>query len=470
MQNIVAAYNLGKKLAFYKVAKPLAVGDSAQPAAKKPFGPISATTMTSSSRPDFVSDLKKPEILSQAASSTNGSIGRSQESLNMERQQQIWADHYKKHLESGKRINFNSTPRPQPPARPQPAAAPTPEPQPAVTTQNSQQQPAVPQVRAPDIYGTPEEAGNTLLAYKLTPEALAYHGYQDKSVEDLANRLREQHSAQVRAGGSGREIARRMAFELAANFAQMPEEEQRAFRQFELGRRYDLQNYYGSGGASNDAGPIMLSNGEYRQFDDPNRKTSLNRLNRYGGGPYLPQYYSGPLKNPNDTYNLYSPNLMIDSGVDPDDLGIHVTPLQALVSRPRIPAIRDDAKLHDEMSLPSLYGSQYAVYPHGFIEAGNGYDHYYTGGPTSAHELYHHKLNNLRRSHPIIDEFIGYLPESDNEFLADMYSQQAPVSEEDIARTGALYQHRADTREHDPADPHPADIDRARYHYVGPRY
>lgn len=464
MQNIVAAYNLGKKLAFYKVAKPLAVGDSAQPAAQKSFGPVSATTMTSSGRPDFVSDLKKPEILSQAASSTNGSLGRPQESLNMERQQQIWADHYKKQLEAGKRINFNSNPRPQLPARPQPAAAPTPEPQPAVTTQNSQQRPAVSKVRAPDIYGTPGEAGNTLLAYKLTPEALAYHGYQDKSVEDLANRLREQHSAQVRAGGSGHEIARRMAFELAGNFAQMPEEEQRAFRQFEQGRRYDLQNYYGSGGASNDAGPLMLSTGEYRQFDDPKRQTTVNRLNRYSGGPYLPQYYSGPLKNPKDTYNLYSPNLMIDSRVD--DLGIPLTDLQAAVFQPNIPG----AKSHDEMSLPSLYNSQYGVYPHRFIDAGSGYDHYYTGGPTVAHELYHHKLNNLKRSHPIIGEFLDYLSRSDNEFLADMYSMQAPVSEEDIARTGALYQHRSDTMEHDPTDPHPADIDRARYHYVGPRY
>lgn len=402
--------------------------------------------------PLFNNNLTQPKL---PVATSSKPLGISQQQAAVNQNAQIWRDYYQKQRESGLRYNFTNKPSADPAI------------QDWIARYNQQRQ----QERDASYARSEQEAQtarNSLLAGRLTPQILAEHGYPNTSVDEFARDL----NTRV-LNAKTREDKRRLVAEAAGNFAQVPDTEIMALDRWREGIQHELGDYYGSGGQST-AGMHL-----------PNRGAldTAERAIKDLGSSFAPLFskgvmsYSGDLQRADDPEHQFSPNLMATSPVKSRsrDANLGMQPITPMVAKTFSPGVSGEPW---DVSSDSVSGAHMILpytFDRGELIEGNGGD-FRTNGVTRAHEMYHHKMNNFFKSHPYLQELQGHLTEEDNEHLADVYAQQAPVSDADTASWASKFTDAADIQDamypegtERPADTHAAHRDRSAYHFIGPR-
>jgi hypothetical protein len=308
----------------------------------------------------------------------------------------------------------------------------------------------------------------TLLARSVNPQIMQEHNLPYDSVSTYADALKQEEDAYVANNQQDPEARKKIRQQLAervyGDFAQMPESERIGLDRF---RERFLDEVPSNAGYGTTAGlhttPGHGMHSYYKNFS--------NGM----GGPYVshsegmePLHYSGNFQNTEDNEHRFSPNIIYrepdlsfyreleseSPGVNMDyDFNPHVppvvvhdaeapSPFMALLGAK--PTITSDKTL---MSIPYRFRTRGVTRPNFTrvstiqepsiqdIGMGMKMDTSITNMPydgfTTAHEMYHHKMQNLRRSNPYLNGLLEANTHLDprsgalNEEFADMYASQA---------------------------------------------
>ncbi len=453
MDQIKFAYKAGADLALYKFAKPMT-----EPQPARGFGAPSMA-MKANSTPSFGANLKNPEL---PIATKSKPLGITQEQANARRANTIWADRFRAMNERGLRIPFNSE-------------------------------------RKPGYDAARDEAervaaGRTLLSSPADGRILRQHGYNFDNIQQFEDSIRQR----VRAapyGAARNKVIDDISNEIYGNFSVMSDDESTALSRFNEGMKHDLGQYY-TVGSSPEArqtwedyydrkssvpptGPQIgmhsLGTPDTAEYEDFNTKLREFQTRN-------PLYYSGDLQNPEDTEHLYSPNLLVVPPVGHRTGGY---PGLAAVDTARGAILSEDTRRGRD-SLPDVTLLPYRFEPEpGTSDSQRGQVRNMEGGHgayspyIAAHELFHHKINNLTRNSPYLRSILGPDRKS-NELYADIYARQAPGSlREQAAWSSDLLDH-AKTVDHVHGarpedkqrfleeDTHVPSTERAGYDYFGP--
>jgi len=449
MSTLKLAFKAGADLAFYKFAKPL---NEKQPV-PKPFGAPSFS-MKANPAPNFGADLRRPEL--PVATSSNP-LGVSQFRANADNTQRIFADRFRAMNEQGLRIPFNSA-----------------------------MKPGYDSARDDAERAT---ASSTLLSNAPDGRLLRQHGYNFDNIQQFEDSIRERVRA-VPRGEARNKVIDEISNEVYGNFAVMNDDEITALNRFNEGIRHDLAGYYSMGtdpeaqarrqayiDGNTDTPPTGPEAGmHYLGQPDTERD---ERMRGYLGafGSSNPMYYSGDLQSPQDTEHRYSPNLLVTPPVASEIGGM------SIYRKPR-PGVLSSAGIIGEGN-PDIMTLPYSFAPEpGTTDVEEGRTRFTYDGPsqspyTMAHEMFHHKMNNLFRNSPYLRNLLDPDLKS-NEFYADIYAQQAPGSHADRAREASSYLDRdhhlneieklnpGSKQRHVDSDKHVSDHERANYDFVGP--
>lgn len=334
------------------------------------------------------------------------------------------------------------------------------EPIPSIPTQTppiirpitSPQQPEPP--RPPVDYAAQMErddsiARETLLARPLNPQIMKEHGLNYDSVDAYVSDLKAQEDAYSKKKWynplyARPQIRRQIADRVYSDFAVMPESERIGLDRLRESFNEDVGSFYSDGNteslhstAGSASNPILgaLYEDEYKEGVE---------------GGLQPQFYSGPFHNPDiDPEYNFSPNIFVPdlSYEGQSTIGNSIPPLVA--PRPE-KTLRNllgyslGAPIKQEpgqiTSIPYRFESPDYTKPFSPVETGPIYTRDITRAPynrsIAAHEMYHHKIQNLMRSHPYLRDLLG-TNDLDytkfNEENADYYANQASLSDYDTA-------------------------------------
>lgn len=363
---------------------------------------------------------------------------------------------------------------------------------------------------ARDFYGDMQRedaiSQGTLLARSVNPQIMQEHNLPYDSVSTYADALRQEEDAYVANNQQDPEARKKIRQQLAervyGDFAQMPESERIGLDRFRERFLDEMPNNIGYGTTAG----LHTTPGHGMHTYYKNTPSIDYRMHDEGMEPLQ---YSGNFQNPDDPEHRFSPNIIYRKpdlsfyreleSMSPDvlqgyslkpnlpPLVIHdaeaPSPFMALLGAK--PNIVSDKTL---MSIPYHFRTEGVTKPNfnrvstiqepSIQDIGMGMkmdtsvtDMPYDGFIT-AHEMYHHKMQNLRRSNPYLNGLLEANMHLDrhsgalNEEFADMYAAQAgrydydklPV---DVAAEASPVQ--------DDGLHHPAPI-RIRIPQVGPRY
>ena len=341
----------------------------------------------------------------------------------------------------------------------------------------------------------PPVANDTLLSNPLGLSSLRAHGYHHQDLDMFASPI-EAEMQQIEGQYEGEERQRRLedlAERVYGNFAALPDDEIEALAQGRENLEHDLAT--GANRHDNSAlqssiavRPIPLTPGGF--YSEPAQITHVPLLHNPRRGKdhsytanvptdneLNPGFYSGNYH----AHAAYGGIPAFDGMPDSVRRGPMVIPLD----QERSPGTPDfipsnkaeyDARVAaGHMPHPGgMTGDQVQLgaYPRPQGRNGEAVTRDRVEDPfTYAHEMYHHKVNNIGRSHPTLGRLRKYLRPGDNEMYADHYAAQAPRASDTDARFHSLLDtsHQFDMEKnpffHDPKHPQQLTIGGTPMHH-----
>lgn len=420
MQNLVAAYNLGKNLAFYKFAEP----------DLKPITPQQVTP---------IEQIKPSQDTGRSSTQNRFPIPSAQD--------------------LAARARAESTPE-----------------SPTVQAPNTFGRPVQkPRDFSSDMRRDDEISQGTLLARSANQQILREHNLPYDTIESYADALRREEEAYVSNNPwnplARKKIRQQLAERVYGDFAQMPESERIGLDRFRERFLHEMPINLTSGtemGVHTTPG----HGGHTFYQNAPEYKAKTLGFDRYREG-MEPLHYSGNFQNPEDTEHRFSPNVVYggpkgdhlrelkedssywsyrDAGIPmphienppvPPMVAVdqsYPSPMMAMLgAKPKILSDRTLMSIPykfrtDDITKPAYYPDNMVQVPFTTLYGTEGSNEslpYDT--PTTAHEMYHHKMNNLKRSSPYIKELLGAGTTTSgdqhssalNEEFADWYALQA---------------------------------------------
>ena len=300
-------------------------------------------------------------------------------------------------------------------------------------------------------------ATDTLLSNPLGLSSLRAHGYDHPDLDSFASPI-EAEMQQIEGQYEGEERQRRLedlAERVYGNFAALPDGEIEALAQGRENLEHDLAT--GANRHDNTAlqSPFTVRPLPYDpsgdEYTEPPQVTHVPVLHNprrgedysytanvptdneqrigYSGG-HAHDHYSGfPLFEDAPTHIQRSPMVMpLEQGNfpgTPDFVNSNKDEYDARVAEGHNP--HPGGMVGDQVQLGS--------YPRPLGQDGRPVTTERVEDPfTYAHEMYHHKINNIGRSHPTLGRLQKYLRPGDNEMYADYYAAQAPRASDTDAR------------------------------------
>lgn len=318
----------------------------------------------------------------------------------------------------------------------------------------------------------PAPATNTLLSNPVTPDTLRQHGYNDTDLDSFVSPI-EAEMQQIESQYFGQERQRRLedlAERVYGNFAALPDSELEALSQGRENIEHDLAT-----GSNRHTNTALQSSPLTRPMPDSPRVPFFNEPDWSKPGPIA---HVPILHNPaHGQDHSFTPNAITTGkypypGIYENQHSLNYTGLPLYDSFIFPASLRNgpsvgplDMSQNGDATLPFFVNKAqreydervsegYTPHPGGMrgdtiqLGATRVPEHHTTGKPvtdelvedpfTYAHEMYHHKVNNIGRSHPTLGRLHKYLRPGDNEMYADYYASQAPRS----AGTDALFHDR----------------------------